>query len=108
MDIKKYLYTLVKQRREGDTSPELARRIAYVRAYMHGEETLSRLRDRWIEAEIAKRYTSGAESRIAFNYIKAPTDAKNFAEFEAHEVYVLKCKSNVDAEMARYKSEVAL
>ena len=106
MNIKQYLYTLIKQRREGDSSPELVRRIAYARAYMLGEEALDNLRDRWIEAEIAKKYSGGAENRITINYVKDPTNAKYLAEFNEHEAYAEECKAKVDAEMARLEAEV--
>lgn len=106
MTIKQYLYNLIKQRKEGDRSPELARRITYTRAYIQGEEALDKLRDRWIEAEIAKRYTDGAEKRITINYVKDPTNLKYLTEFEEHEVYAEECKATVDAELEAKKAEL--
>ena len=106
MNIKQYLYTLIKQRREGDSSPELVRRIAYARAYMLGEEALDNLRDRWIEAEIAKKYSGGAENRITINYVKDQTNAKYLAEFNEHEAYAEECKAKIDEENYTYKMEV--
>ena len=107
MEIKKYMYNLRKQIREGDYSPETREKLAYARAYMQGEEAVDRLRDRWIEAEIRKKYgTDGAETRIVCNMLKDPTNAKYISEFEAHEAYVSECKAKVDVELESQKTEL--
>lgn len=106
MTIKQYLYNLMRQAREGDRSPETREKIAYARAYIQGDEALNKYRDRRIEAEIRKKYTDGAETRIAINYFKEPANAEYLAEFEAHEAYVSECKAKVDAELEAKKAEL--
>lgn len=106
MTIKQYLYNLMKQIHEHRASADAQIKLAYARAYMHGEEALNKLRDRWIEAEIAKRYTDGAEKRITLNYVKDPANPKHIAELDAHELYVENCKGKVDTKMATLKAEL--
>lgn len=106
MTIKQYVYNLSKQIREGDHSPETREKLAYARAYMQGVVALDKYRDRRIEADIRKKYTDGAETRIAINYFKEPTNAEYLAEFEAHEAYVSECKAAVDAEIQILKEEL--
>lgn len=108
MNIKKYLWTLIRQKREGDTSPELDARIAYARAYMQGEEALSKYRERRIEEEVRKKYTHGAEVRIALDYIKAPTNTEYTKAFIDHEEYVTRCKTTVDAEIIRFRAGIGI
>lgn len=109
MTIKEYMYNLRKQIREGDYSPDAREKLAYARAYMRGEEAVDRLRDRWIEAEIRKKYgTDGAETRIVCNMLKEPNNAKYLAEFEEHETYVEECKAKVDELMQTLNDDLAI
>lgn len=100
MNIKKYLYTLVKQRSEGNTSPELARRIAYARAYMQGEEGLKRYRDRAISTEIGKTYDKDAQLALLFNKETEPV------EYATYQAFRTECKAKVDAEIRLLRAEL--
>ncbi len=100
MNIKKYLYNLIKERREGVPSPELAAKIAYARAYMQGAEALDRYRDRAISAEIGKTYDKDAQLDILFNWETEPE------EYAAYQTFRAECKAKVDAELARLAAEV--
>lgn len=67
--------------------------------------TLKQLRDSEVELLTREKYTPGAESRIAFDYIKDPTDPEAVKAFDEHEEYVMECKATVDAEMERLRVE---
>jgi hypothetical protein len=106
MNIKTYIYNLSRQLRVGTAQEDAREKLMYARAYIQGEESLVRYRDRRIESEIRKRYSEGAETRLMCNLLKNDASHEFLTEFAEHETYVEECKAKVDAEMLAYKTEL--
>ena len=100
MSIRKYIFNLTNQMREGTASVDARTKLAYARAYMQGEEGLNRYRDRAIASKIAKVYNQDAQLAILFNKDTHPDEYGEYQMFRAE------CKSAVDAEMAALKAEL--
>ena len=67
--------------------------------------TLELVKGDEISRHVRKRYTLGAEVRIACNLLKDPTNPKYIAEFEEHEAYVDECQAIVDADIRAREEE---
>ena len=100
MNIRTYIYNLHKQIREGTAPEDVRTKIVYARAYMNGEEALTRYRDRAIAAKIGKTYNQDAQLAILFNKDVHPD------EYEAYQAFRVECKAAVDAEMQILKEEL--
>ena len=100
MDIITYVNNLDKQIREGNYSFGDRDRLAYARAYMQGEEGLTKYRDRAIARHISKTYNSDAQLAILFNEHREPE------EYAAYQVFRAQCKETVDAKMEALKTEL--
>ena len=100
MNVRTYIYNLHKQMREGTAPTDVRVKIAYARAYMQGEEALTRYRDRAIAAKIGRTYNQDAQLAILFNKDIHPD------EYGMYQMFRTECKAQVDAEMQTYKDEL--
>ena len=103
MIIQKYIYNLRKAMRESTDATEretLNIKMRYAIAYRQGGDALKVFRDGFIEREIAKKYTIGAEIALTNDRESKPE------EYAAYQEYRIACKAKVDAKLAELKEEL--
>ena len=104
MTIKRYIYNLSKAMRETSDATEkeaLGIKMRYAVAYNQGEAALNSFRDRYIEAEMKKKYTLGAEIALTNDKDIKPN------EYAAYQAYRVACKTKVDADIAMLEAEIS-